>query len=129
MADGPNTNIWPPTEVAGTTTPRQRFAGGWGTPKESGGGTATGERIQPEYTPDLSPDFAENYMVIRWQNNRSLVWSKEHPISLNHLEGSPLTVRLRSLGIYRSRQWEIIAQAAVPLVIVAVEEEADILGS
>lgn len=129
MSDGPVSNVWPPTELAGTTTPRQRFAGGWGTHASAGGGEGSGDRIQTELSTDKAVDDSDRPLVIRWQDNRSLVWSKEHTVSLSRIGPAPMTLKIPSLGIYRSRQWEIIAQSAVPLIIAAVEEEAEQLGS
>ena len=129
MSDGPTVNSWPAAEVAGTTTPRQRWGGGWGAHASAGGGQGSGERIQPEYGPDKTPDTEERPMVIRWQDNRTLVWSKEHTISLARVGPAPITLKMLSMGIYRSRQIEIIMQTAAPLVLVSVEEEAEQLGS
>lgn len=129
MSDGPTVNAWPPTEVAGVTTPQQRFAGGWGAPANSGGGEGSGERINPEFSSDKAPDTENRYLAIRWQDNRSSAWSKEHLVSLGKIGPAITTIKIASLGIYKSRQWEIILQAAFPLVIVTVEEEAEQLGS
>lgn len=129
MSDGPNMGTWPPTEIAGTTTPRQRLAGGWGLPKELGGGTAQGERLLPDTAPDKTPDMGNRYAVIRWRDNKSAVWSKEHIIDLGQIGPVPLTLTIKRLGVYRSRQWELVAQSAVPFVFLAVEEEIEFLGS
>jgi hypothetical protein len=120
---------WPPAVPLGTTAQTELMGGGAGIPKEKGGGDGTGPRIEPRYAADKSTDAAERFMIVRWNDDRSEAWSKEHIVSLGSIGPEPMSVHLARLGMYRSRQWELIAQSAMPLVIVFAEEEAELLGS
>ena len=122
-------SAWPPAVPAGTTVQTELIGGGTGIPKEIGGGDGTGPRIEPRYAADKADDASERFMIVRWNDDRSGNWGMEHVVSLGNIGPEPMTVYLARLGAYRSRQWELIAQSAMPLVIVFAEEEAEALGS
>lgn len=124
----PTIYTWPPAIPAGTTSTVELVGGGSGLPVRKGGNDNI-DCVNPRYASDKEPDMTERYLVIRWQDDRRNAWSKEHTIQLGRLGQVPMTLKVPALGMYRSRQWELIAQSAVPFVIVSVEEEAELLGS
>lgn len=120
---------WPPTTPAGTTPINSLMGGGQANAPESGGGIGIGPRIWDQLGPDKAGDFDERYMAIRWRDDRSTQWSNEIAVDLGKIGIKPMTVEFKRLGVYRARQWEFVAQSAVPLIIVVAEEEAELLGS
>lgn len=74
-----------------------------------------------------APDVnAERLMSMRWFDNRER-WSKERLIDIG-IQGDRFpTVRIHRLGLYRTRQWEIVCAASVLQCIVAIEEDAEVL--
>lgn len=68
----------------------------------------------------------ERKMSLRWQDDRER-WSKERVIDLG-LGGDLFpTVRLFRLGLYRTRQWELVCPTSILQCVVAVEEDAEVL--
>lgn len=66
-------------------------------------------------------------LVFRWRDNNR-VWSNEHHVSLGDLGESEHVVRLRPMGIFRTRQYEITMTDAVSLNYGAAEEDIEVLG-
>lgn len=67
-------------------------------------------------------------IMIRWRESGSPSWGREVFVNIGGNDGdTTLTVPLRGLGTYRSRQYEIIMTDAAPLVFMGAEEEVDLL--
>lgn len=66
---------------------------------------------------------------LRWRDKPG-PWQQQIPISLGASGDTEIVVPLRSLGIYRRRQWSFVfSDAAVDLALVAATEEFDVLDT
>lgn len=124
MCSMSNINPWPPTVPAGTTAQSELIGGGTGLAARKGGGD-TADCVNAQYALDKAPDDSYRWVAIRWNDDRKNTWSKEHVLSLGKIGPSPLVLKTPRLGMYKTRQWEIVAQSDVPLIIFSVEEEVD----
>lgn len=82
-------------------------------------------RDRPEY-----PDYAyipglPQYLILRWNTDGGKV-TREKLIPLD--TRSPVE-HMHRLGIYRSRQWQILMEALIPCVVVYLEEDMEVLDA
>lgn len=70
---------------------------------------------------------ADRQMLLRWSNNRGqFVYERQIPLGDT---GDTYPVHwLRRLGIYRTRQWEIVCASPIVQCIVSMEEDAEVLA-
>ena len=64
-------------------------------------------------------------MTVRWDNDRT-GWKDERHVSLGDVGDTYLVHRLRRLGIYRTRQWELVCASPVVQCVVSMEEDAEV---
>lgn len=74
---------------------------------------------------DTAGTTDNRYMSLRWQDDRQ-TWSNERIIDLGQTGNRFPTIRFHRLGVYRSRQWELVCTATVLQCIVAMEEDAEV---
>lgn len=65
-------------------------------------------------------------LSVRWLTDREK-WSKEHLVNLGFQGDAYPTARFKRMGMYHTRQYELVASSPVVALIVAVEEEAELL--
>lgn len=75
---------------------------------------------------DALGQMDDRAMSLRWQDDRTR-WSKERVLDLGRGGDLFPTVRLFRLGLYRTRQWEIVCPTSILQCVVAVEEDAEVL--
>jgi len=52
-------------------------------------------------------------LMIRWRDNNRANWSNEHYISLGNIGETDLILRLKRLGVFRTRQFELVVTDVV----------------
>lgn len=89
-------------------------------------------------TPDM-PDFESNpypdkstgvdtpNLLVRWQDNRLGKWSKLKFVSLGKTGEASLTRRIGPMGVYRSRQFELVVTDSVIFTLSAIEDRNGVL--
>jgi len=65
-------------------------------------------------------------LTIRWKNE-NLSWSRPREISLGDIGDKEIVRQLNLLGMFRTRQYEIVCSEAVPVVFGEAKEELTIL--
>ena len=66
-------------------------------------------------------------LMIRWRDNGSTSWRNERTIDVGRVGRSDFHYSIRSLGRYKSRQYEISMSDNAPLVLVSVRESFEVL--
>lgn len=64
----------------------------------------------------------EPKILIRWRNNGKSDWTNYREINLGDIGRTEIIKRIRGLGQYRTRQYEIVCTSGVPLTISGIEE-------
>jgi hypothetical protein len=84
----------------------------------------------PYITPDLPPTAPERpdipMMSLRWMDDRER-WSKERLIDLGEAGDHFPTVRFHRLGMFRSRQFELVMASPAIQCVVAFEADDEVL--
>ena len=65
-------------------------------------------------------------LMVRWRDDNAK-WSQEKTLSLGKHGQTDLTLRLFRTGIFRTRQYEISATDAVPIMFTEAEEDIEVL--
>jgi hypothetical protein len=107
----PNPEAWPPAQVAGTVPAK---------PYELGS-----DFPQTAYDQPAGPTVQT--VTIRWNDDASERWSKEHTLTAGPSSDTEFLAQRFRLGMYVSRQWEIVVATKHPVCIVSAEEEAELL--
>lgn len=68
-------------------------------------------------------------LLIRWRNDGKGKWSDYREVSLGEIGEYMITRRLKSLGCYRTRQYEIVCTSGGPVTITGIEEDVALGGS
>jgi len=68
----------------------------------------------------------EPKIKLRWRDNNGL-WSNWKTMSLGKMGETNFIISLKRLGIYRTRQYEIIHSENSDFILVSLEEDADVL--
>lgn len=81
-------------------------------------------------TDNLDPNDVNSipHFSMRWRSDGKSNWSNERIMSLQRVGDTDFIARLLGLGIYRTRQYEIIMSDKTPFVLVKGEEEIQVLG-
>jgi hypothetical protein len=66
-------------------------------------------------------------ITLRWRDNGPTEWSNEKEIDLGDIGEREIVKEFRNLGIYRTRQYEIVASDPVPIVYGKAEEDIEVL--
>ena len=74
---------------------------------------------------DTAGNTEERFMSLRWQDDRER-WSKERLVDLGTTGNTFPTIRFHRLGMYRTRQWEIVCSSPVLQCVVVMEEDAEV---
>lgn len=67
------------------------------------------------------------YIMVRYRTDGKATWSNERRISLGLLGDTDIIARMTRLGIYRTRQYEIVLTDKTPLVLVGAKEKIEVL--
>ena len=78
--------------------------------------------------PDSAESDLEKILTIRWQDNREGHWSKLKQISLGKQGQSSLLRKLCPMGVYKSRQFELVMSDNAPFTISSIEDVNGVLG-
>ncbi len=70
----------------------------------------------------------EAQLMIRWKDDNSKEWNGELFGSLGRRGDSISPIQFRRLGMYRTRQWEIVVSDNIPVTLVEIEEDIDEMG-
>lgn len=65
-------------------------------------------------------------VVIRWRDNNGN-WSNEHELSLKAIGNTDFIARIQRSGVYRARQFEIVATDSAPIIFGEAEEDFEVL--
>lgn len=65
--------------------------------------------------------------MLRWKDSNKNTWSNEHEMNLGDQGETELIFRLRRLGIFQTRQYEVSVTDAVPVCLIKAEEDYDVL--
>lgn len=68
-------------------------------------------------------------LLIRWRNDGRNEWSNYREVSLGAIGEYDIVRRLKSLGCYRTRQYEIVCTSGGPVTIAGIEEDVALGGS
>lgn len=68
-------------------------------------------------------------LLIRWRNDGRNEWSNYREVSLGEVGEYDITRRLKSLGCYRTRQYEIVCTSGGPVTIAGIEEDVNLGGA
>lgn len=66
-------------------------------------------------------------MALRWRDDGSQVWKGERVLSLGKTGENEFYTIVRNLGVYRSRQYELVMSDNGPWVLVSAEEDITVL--
>lgn len=69
-----------------------------------------------------SEEYVEPELLIRWRNDGKPEWSNYRKISLGNSGETEIVKKLRGLGRYRTRQYELVCTSKFPMTIAMVEE-------
>ena len=89
------------------------------------GGWSMGQ--PPDRFSDHALPTAERLLILRWQDNRNGKWSKEHQVSLKTTGDTHLVWWKKTMGQYRSRQFEFILSDPTLFVLLSAEEVLEVL--
>ena len=115
---------WPPALVSGTQPLNPMEFGGLGTSISEGG---AGANEIPQTSYDRLNDLTPQSIMIRWNDDNSDKWSNEHTLTIGLPADTEFLAQKFRLGMYVSRQWEIVSQGRFPICIVSIEENVELL--
>lgn len=86
-------------------------------------GTTTSNLYYSIQTPPVDEEpYVEPELLIRWRNDGKSKWSNYRKISLGNVGQTELIKKLRGLGKYRTRQYELVCTSKFPMTIALIEE-------
>jgi len=77
---------------------------------------------------DGTPGGEEPVMYVRWRDNGSKVWSNYREIHLGFTGDNDMYRSIFMLGSYRARQYEFSCTENVPITMVSVQEDVQLLS-
>lgn len=72
-------------------------------------------------------DMSDVELTIKWRDNGQTAWKTERILNFGAPGRTELSKRLPNLGIYKSRQYEIVMNTNHPFAITRIEEDFDFL--
>lgn len=69
------------------------------------------------------PVEIEPMLTLRWRNDGKQIWTNSREISLGNVGCTDIVKRIKGLGKYRTRQYELVCTSGVPVTISMFEEE------
>jgi hypothetical protein len=76
---------------------------------------------------DPNDEFSMPYATIKWRDNGNSVWKKERAIPLNRIGDTEFIHRMRAMGVYKTRQYEIVVTDKTDFILVGGEEDVVVL--
>lgn len=94
-------------------------------------GTTTANLYTLQGTPaqEIMIPAIDRKLLIRWRNDGRNEWSNYREVSLGAIGEYDIVRRLKSLGCYRTRQYEIVCTSGGPVTIAGIEEDVALGGS
>jgi len=72
---------------------------------------------------DHADTVTDRYVQVRWMNDRSGRWSKTKSISLGKTGQTIIDRAIAPMGIYVSRQYEVVLSDPVKFILCGMEEQ------
>lgn len=93
-------------------------------------GPGPGPKKPGKETPIIIPPgldwYANAIFSLRWRDDMG-PWKNERIINMTDFSAKDPDFTLNRLGIYHTRQWEIVSMSAWPCIAVYMEEDADVI--